>query len=142
MYCPNCATEISTGHRYCRSCGVDLQEISQALGGQRQIKRAGTFEETKPERVGASTRVWRRGFYCGVSGLVLVVLQIGVGMVLMVVGIVLMVASYFLRDVPEATPSTRELPGKFPVPSITERTTDLFDGRGPEGPRADSRFDV
>ena len=46
MYCPNCTTEISTGQRYCRSCGVDLQEVSLALGGPRHIEGSGTVEET------------------------------------------------------------------------------------------------
>ena len=38
MYCPSCTTEITIDARYCRGCGVDLREISLALGGRNTSK--------------------------------------------------------------------------------------------------------
>src|SRR5215813_14151855 len=34
MYCPNCATQIEETQKYCRSCGTDVNLVSQALKGQ------------------------------------------------------------------------------------------------------------
>jgi hypothetical protein len=159
MYCPNCTTEISTDHHYCRSCGVDLQEISLALGGRRHIDRSAGFDEKQPERVvSKSTRVWGRGFYCGILGVALVFLHSwllpgvrlpilgGVGLVLMLAAVCLMLSSYFVRDQSPKTrqspTGTKKLPAeefavKFPAPSVTERTTNLFEESGREGSRPD-----
>ena len=34
MYCPNCGKENAEGRRFCRSCGLSLQTIDPALGGE------------------------------------------------------------------------------------------------------------
>ncbi|HEV2912424.1 MAG TPA: zinc ribbon domain-containing protein [Pyrinomonadaceae bacterium] len=34
MYCPNCGTNNLEGARYCRSCGVDISLVPQALTGR------------------------------------------------------------------------------------------------------------
>jgi len=34
MYCPNCAAQIEETQKYCRSCGTDVNLVSQALKGQ------------------------------------------------------------------------------------------------------------
>jgi hypothetical protein len=31
MYCPQCATEVTTGLHYCRSCGLSLAAVEAAL---------------------------------------------------------------------------------------------------------------
>jgi predicted RNA-binding Zn-ribbon protein involved in translation (DUF1610 family) len=31
MHCPNCGTEISKNQKFCRSCGMGLQMISEAV---------------------------------------------------------------------------------------------------------------
>ena len=36
MFCPSCGTTTSTEVRFCRKCGLELSEISQALSTQRE----------------------------------------------------------------------------------------------------------
>ena len=100
--------------------------------------------------VSRSTRVWGRGFYCGILGLAFVFLSLllqvgmltGVGMTLIISAIILMLSSYCIRDQPpkvrQSATSTNELPAELPAPSVTERTTNLFEGPAPEGTRTDS----
>jgi hypothetical protein len=41
MFCPNCATENDYGAKYCRSCGSDLQLVSEAM--TRRVKWTSVF---------------------------------------------------------------------------------------------------
>jgi len=34
MYCPGCGTQNLNEHRYCRSCGIELQEVSALISGR------------------------------------------------------------------------------------------------------------
>jgi hypothetical protein len=147
MYCPNCTTEISTEHKYCRACGVDLREISLALGGSKHLDRPVVEKHAEPERSrSAGIRVWRRGFYVGMLGLVLVWEIPRLGSVLILMAICLMVSSYFMHDKsPKSrhSPTTPKAPRpELPVPSVTERTTKLFDGHRSEESRTGSRSDA
>jgi len=40
MYCPNCAAQFEETQKYCRSCGTDVNLVSQALKGQLPSKGA------------------------------------------------------------------------------------------------------
>ena len=31
MYCPNCSTQAAANQKYCRTCGVNLEEFSELL---------------------------------------------------------------------------------------------------------------
>ena len=172
MYCPNCTTEISTGQRYCRGCGVDLHEVSLTLGDPRHIEGSGTVEETKPERrVSKSIKFRRLSLYFAILGaVVLIKLNVVAGSLLLLIAICFMVSSYLARvrsaktqsttsmkgiparfpvpnviDSPkpmQSTMSTNELSPESPVPSVTERTTNLLEAQRPEGSRTESGSDA
>ena len=146
MYCPNCTTEISTEHKYCRACGVDLREISLALGGPKRLDASAVVKDAGLERpVSAGIHLWSWGFYVGMLGLVLVWEIPRLGSVLILMAICFMVSSYFMRD---KSPKSRHSPTPkaprpaLPVPSVTERTTKLFDGHRSEESRTGSRSDA
>ena len=39
MYCPKCATLQTDNQRFCRSCGLNLEVISQLLGDETQLEK-------------------------------------------------------------------------------------------------------
>jgi zinc ribbon protein len=75
MYCPDCGKENPAGQKFCRSCGLSLKPISQALAG-----------EVLPDRVDKSStlivqgepRFWHNPL---IYGLLVIVLGIIIGAV-------------------------------------------------------------
>jgi hypothetical protein len=49
MFCPNCATQNADDARFCRSCGVDISLVPQAVTGA-LAERLAAVEETRDGR--------------------------------------------------------------------------------------------
>jgi hypothetical protein len=47
MYCPDCGSQNSAAQRFCRSCGLALEKISQSLAEQRPTKLDGSLQQRK-----------------------------------------------------------------------------------------------
>jgi hypothetical protein len=150
MYCPNCGTEnTGTEVRFCRSCGVDLRTVSQALNKSVPVKIASKLDAYLENR-------FQRNFANGVVNLIAFVALIVVGSGFLISGrlsygvfmLGLGLLSLFMgvwdiwiyrRNLPpvanrsEIIPSssTKELdtsmPSAPPPPSIAEPTTKRLD---------------
>jgi len=77
MHCPNCGIQASAEQKFCRSCGIGLQAISQALAEELAVagldQPAGELAETARSR---RKKFERWGAITGLSGLGIITLMI------------------------------------------------------------------
>jgi hypothetical protein len=155
MYCPNCGKENPEKPRFCRSCGLGLQTISQALVDELSAPKSeySSIEIVKPEQ-----KRWRNplmyGFLMLLLGMAIVIfgkkiaveqLIADIGTLIAVLGIgllgfkgVLLIrsqssSSHQSRTLLEGKPTTAlppALPSTLPSgepASVTEHTTRHFE---------------
>jgi hypothetical protein len=155
MYCPNCGNKTSTEQKFCRKCGLGLEKIAVSLGEQlpARIDESLLARKERLEKLGVAAL---SVFGLGLLSILLYVIgqkllaQGNLLGALAIIGLVIMFAcglvSVFLfarakelgeqagqRQLPSGssaiTGSTRELlpEGRLePVPTVTERTTELL----------------
>jgi len=155
MYCPNCGTKTSAEQNFCRACGLSLEKIALSVNEQLPAKMNRSLEEQKErfEKLGVAAL---SVFGLGVLGILaysvgykLMVskgdLLAGLGVigfiVLMACGIASVILFAKAKEVGKVATkrqsqpdlssgeSTKELltEGHFePVPTVTERTTELL----------------
>jgi len=151
MLCPNCGTRTTTEHKFCRNCGMNLEPVSRALaahltpGGAEAARAARAAERHAARRM---TRRLLAGVAVVLFGVFLMAFVPGgafklLGLWSALIGIVATLAAVFSTSraasdaapahaphVPDAAapPTARLLREQTfePVPSVTERTTDLL----------------
>lgn len=154
MHCPNCGTQTSREQKFCRSCGLGLEKVAHFLGEQmpRQLDESLLARKERLERMGVAAL---SVFGAGVLGMLLygVVYKVMIvqgrafeGLaILALLGIVacgLLAAVLFAQAneagakrsagrlqelVPDEAPPELLTEGQpQPLPSVTERTTDLL----------------
>lgn len=155
MYCPNCGNKTSTDQKFCRACGLGLEKIAQSLGEQlpARLDQSLTARKERLEKLGLGAL---SVFGLGIIGLILysvgqkLLAQGSLLAILAMVGLVIMLGCGLLSvilfarakelgeqaskrqlqpNANELAGSTKELlpEGRFePVPTVTERTTDLL----------------
>jgi zinc-ribbon domain len=156
MYCPNCGAKTSTDQKFCRACGLRLEKIAASLAEQLPTKVDLTLQQKKAryEKMGmAALSVFGLGILTFIlysvgyklmltQGNILAALGILGFLVMVVCGLASVVLFAKANEVGEGaskhsqpanlasgSESTKELltEGNFePVPSVTDRTTDLL----------------
>ncbi|MBC7932740.1 MAG: hypothetical protein H7Z38_19435 [Rubrivivax sp.] len=151
MHCPNCGTKTSTEQKFCRSCGLSLDELARVLTEQLPEARARLLErQQKVEQwLGRVSGAFVAMFVCALivgvvwgvimkgqilSGLLLLAFIIGA-----VASLSLVVYNESLKEklgqpaapdpaLPVSAPTGKLLSESHfePVPSVTERTTELL----------------
>ena len=154
MYCPDCGAKNAAKQRFCRSCGLGLEKITQTLAEQRpsQFEESLLARKERIERLGvAALSVFGLGiggfiFYIlffkllasqGVLWATLITLAVFIVLGCGFLSAILFAKANELKELPAANPqkelnsprSTDELlPEAHPeaIFSVTERTTDLL----------------
>jgi hypothetical protein len=160
MHCPNCGTKNSTGHKFCRACGLSLEKFALLLAEELPAGELGRAEAEELARLAARER--RARFWVTAAGLACIALVVSVvlyGIIfkfiiekgevvggLIFLSVILLglafagLATYneSLKEkmrkrlkpaLPQGETTGRLLPdgARFePVPSVTERTTELL----------------
>ena len=152
MYCPNCGTKTKTDQNYCRACGLALEKVAASLSEQlpARVDEGLLAQKDRFEKWGIvalsvfafgvisfllysiGSRVISKG------GLLTVLLMLGV-LIMMACGLASVILFAKAKEVGEKakkgrlqvneSTSTKELltEGHFePVPTITDRTTELL----------------
>jgi hypothetical protein len=76
MYCPQCATSNTDGVKFCRSCGLGLERLALALGGE-LVKPGETAEDENERRTWAIKQT--KGVKDITGGLVLMLVSLLIG---------------------------------------------------------------
>ena len=75
MFCPNCGIESEPNRKFCRSCGLSLETISQVLAGQAPVIQPAGEPLTPQQPVdGDRQKMKRWGFIIMMGGLLLAAL--------------------------------------------------------------------
>lgn len=155
MYCPNCGTTISSAQSFCRACGLGLEKIAQSLVEQRPNEFEESLQQRKEriERWGvAALSVFGLGILSiPLYKIVMMMLEgrvlAGLGFLALIVvlgcGLLAVILFAKANEVGEAklkggggspaTPPKTNTTAKLlpldqvdPLPSVTERTTELL----------------
>lgn len=164
MFCPNCGSKNSTQQKFCRSCGLSLEKTAQSLVEQIPAKIDQSLEKRKEklERFGfiALIGVGIVGVgaltYMIIFNMMLAQGKILGGLALLTIIICGLSAAFFFNyadylkekgvrnrlQPPEELPEY-ETPAKLlgdsylePIPSVTERTTELLNAERKKDNRA------
>ncbi len=154
MFCPNCGSKNSTNQKFCRSCGLSLEKTAQSLVEQLPTKLNENIEKRKNklERLGvvalSGFGVVGVGFlfYLIIFKMMLAEGKILAGLALLTLIVCGLLAVVFFNyanslkdtamknrlqqptELPQEETSVKLLnePYLEPIPSVTERTTDLL----------------
>ena len=153
MHCPRCGTNATIGQQFCRSCGLNLEKVSELLGAEVELSSSSDEHARLRERQ-RKFEQWGRIAGLVTFGLILLLLIVvvfsqmilrggaipGLLMILLAIGAAVMglfqTYSKSLMAKLANPPRPLDVPGsgetrkldayREPAPTVTDRTTELL----------------
>ncbi len=99
MHCPNCGTQSSSDQKFCRSCGLSLEDVSKVVASH-----LSTPDDDHPSAKNESSSVRRVAIllFCGIATLLTGAMILGIGKrllqseVMMMIGLLAVIAGALL----------------------------------------------
>lgn len=154
MYCPNCGQATSTEQKFCRSCGMSLEKTAQSLVEQLPAVELNTHLRNRQHLVerllyvlgGSAALVFVVSLFWTIINKIIIgkgqvlagLVFLGFVLAFIVFGLLMLYRESLLKasnkrlstqpTLPQAETTARLLPESRiePIPSVTERTTELL----------------
>jgi hypothetical protein len=134
MHCPNCGTEVSSGQKFCRACGLSLERFAQLLvellpnGEDENVARARRRlrQLEKAVRIAGWTAGSALGILFAFLGVLIIQSHIGGGIFLLLFGVGIIAAMLFISYESSLKKKVSERPASQPTLPSAETTNQLL----------------
>ena len=165
MYCPSCGIKGTSGQKFCRSCGMDFQMISEMVAGRLPAADAGAASDLDKARAHRMIKFMSWGGVVLFIGLIVLVLgkkYLHVNLLELIGGLTILAGTFVMgyglfstmlsatshprKSQRQGAQTQPQLDAQLPLgtlpepaPSVAERTTRLMENVEVKSPEGESR---